>query len=222
MKVSEAMQRRQSVRAFLPAPVARGLIERVLTLASRSASGGNLQPWQIVVIQGESMARFRSALRERMANEPAQDESEYRIYPDGLKSPWRDYRYELTEMMYATMGITRADKPARLAHVARNFDFFGAPAALFCFVDRQMGAPQWSDLGMFLQSAMLLFTEAGVDTCAQEAWSHYHRFVCDQLEVPADWMLFSGMAIGYRDPDAPVNALRSKRAPLSAFASIRD
>ena len=173
-----------------------------------------MQPWHVVVLTGESLARFRAALKERREREPTPDPQEYGIYPESLKAPYRDYRFELTEMMYATMGIAREDKPARLAHVARNFDFFGAPAAMFCFIDRQMGPPQWSDLGMFLQSTMLLFTEAGVDTCAQEAWSRYSRFVPDHLGVPADWMLFCGMAIGYRDPEAPVNGLRSRRGAV--------
>lgn len=218
MSVTQAMRARVSVRAFLPTPVDRALIERVLTAASRAASGGNVQPWQIVVVHGDAMARFREAMKARLADNPAQDPREYSIYPESMKSPYRDYRFELTEAMYATMGIARADKLTRLAHVARNFDFFGAPAGLFCFIDRQMGAAQWSDLGMFLQSAMLLFTEAGVDTCAQEAWSHYSRFVREQVDAPPELMLFSGMAIGYRDPDAPVNHLQSKQAPLEAFA----
>lgn len=222
MSVTDAMHRRQSVRAFLPDPVERTLIERVLETAARAASGGNVQPWQVVVVQGDAMTRFRAATRARLARDPAHDPREYAIYPESLKSPYRDYRFELTEMMYATMAIARADKPARLAHVARNFDFFGAPAALFCFVDRQMGQAQWSDLGMFLQSAMLLFTEAGVDTCAQEAWSHYHRLVCEQLRTPPEWMLFCGLAIGYRDPDAAVNRLQSRRAPLDAFVRFAD
>lgn len=29
-----------------------------------------------------------------------------------------------------------------------NWNCFGAPAALFCYIDRDLGLPQWSDLGM--------------------------------------------------------------------------
>jgi nitroreductase len=119
--------------------------------------------------------------------------------------------------MYARLGIPREDKAARLAWIARNFDFFGAPAAFFCFVDRQMGPPQWSDLGMFLQTFMLLAREAGLDTCAQEAWAMRAESVQAFTEADPDLLLFCGMAIGYRDPDAPVNALVSDREPLDVW-----
>jgi nitroreductase len=88
---------------------------------------------------------------------------------------------------------------------------------LFCYVDRQMGPPQWSDLGMYLATVMLLLRESGLDSCAQECWSRYHRTVRDVLNPPDDWMLFSGMAIGYEDPDAPVNRMAADRAPLTEF-----
>jgi nitroreductase len=217
MNVTDALQRRMSVRAFLPTPVERALLERLIDTAARAPSGGNVQPWQLYVLAGEAIARFRRDLAARQSADPKPDPAEYPIYPAQLKEPYRSYRYELTEMMYATVGIGRDDKPARLAHVARNFDFFGAPCALFCFVDRQMGCAQWSDLGMYLQSLMLLCTEAGLDTCPQEAWSNYNRFVAQWLGAPADWMLFCGMAIGYRDPAAPINTLRSRRALPAQF-----
>ena len=101
---------------------------------------------------------------------------------------------------------------ARLRWFQNNDRFFGAPAGLFCFVDRIMGPPQWSDLGMFLQTAMLLFQERGVDTCPQEAWSRWLRRFRGSSAAPDELMLFCGVAIGRADPDAPVNALRTERA----------
>ena len=101
---------------------------------------------------------------------------------------------------------------------ARNDDFFDAPAALFCCVDRQMGPPQWSDLGMYLQTFMLLAVESGLATCPQEYWSVRHRAVTSFLGAPASEMLFCGMAIGYEDREARVNALRTERMPVSDFA----
>ena len=111
-------------------------------------------------------------------------------------------------------------KPARFAHLARNFEFFGAPAAFFCFVDRIMGPPQWSDLGMFLQTFMLLAQEAGLDTCAQEAWANRAQSVAQFVDAPDDLMLFCGMAIGYKDPDAAVNTLVSDREPFDVWAKF--
>ena len=118
------------------------------------------------------------------------------------------------------MEIPRDDKPARLAHVARNFKFFDAPAAFFCFVDRIMGAAQWSDLGMFLQSFMLLAQAEGLSTCAQEAWANKPETVSKFVQAPDELMLFCGMAIGYANPDAPVNRLVTDRAPLEEWTTF--
>jgi len=123
--------------------------------------------------------------------------------------------------MYATIGVPREDKLARLLQFARNYEFFGAPVGLFFYVDRQMGPPQWSDLGMFMQTVMLLAREHGLHTCAQEAWSVWHRTVGRFLQVPPERMLFSGMALGYRDESAPINRLRTDRAPLAEIADFR-
>ena len=95
--------------------------------------------------------------------------------------------------MYELLGIGREDKDARIAQVMENFKFFGAPCAFFCFVDRQMGPPQWSDLGMFLQTFMLLAKEAGLDTCAQEAWSMKHDSVSEFVKADESDILFCGM-----------------------------
>jgi nitroreductase len=123
--------------------------------------------------------------------------------------------------MYGRMGIPREDKAARLKWFARNYEFFGAPTALFCTVDRGMGPPQWADMGMFLQSVMLALREAGVDSCAQECWAVYPTTIRSFLGTPDHRMLFTGMAIGYRNPDHPVNALRTERADVDTFVRFQ-
>ena len=217
MKVSEAVDSRISVRAFLDEPVPRETLERVLRRAARAPSGGNLQPWLITVLQGEAMARFRAVMKGRLAADPP-DAPEYPVYPPALHEPYRSRRFKVGEDMYALLGIARAEKPRRLEWLRNNYDFFGAPAALFCHVDRRMGAAQWSDLGMFLQTVMLLLREEGLDSCAQEAWENYHRTVDAFVGAPPERMLFCGMAIGRRDPAHPVNRLRADRAPLEEWA----
>jgi nitroreductase len=144
----------------------------------------------------------------------------YDIYPPKLKEPYRTSRFELGEQMYELLGIGREDKDARIAQVMKNFKFFGAPCAFFCFVDRQMGPPQWSDLGMFLQTFMLLAKEAGLDTCAQEAWSIKHDSVSKFVNADDADILFCGMAIGYRDDTDLVNSLESERRPLKEWAKF--
>jgi nitroreductase len=122
--------------------------------------------------------------------------------------------------MYATLGIAREDKEGRRRQFAHNNDFFGAPAALFCFVDRGMGEPQWSDLGMFLQTFMLLAVERGLGTCAQEYWAVRHSAVRSFVGAPENEMLFCGMAIGHVDESAAINTLVSERMPLDMWAKF--
>ena len=216
MKVSEAVESRQSIREYLKKPVDSSLIKEILEKSSRAANGGNLQPWQIFVINKESMADFLKQQSEwTEAETPAYD-----IYPPKLKEPYRTSRYELGEQMYSLLGIEREDKEGRFMQVLKNFEFFGAPAAIFCFVDKQMGPPQWSDLGMFLQTFMLLAQEAGLDTCAQEAWSIKQESVSDFFNVDNETIVFCGMAIGYKDPEATINKLRSERRPIDEWATF--
>tara|TARA_B100000767_G_C19768113_1_gene538629 strand:- start:1219 stop:1872 length:654 start_codon:yes stop_codon:yes gene_type:complete len=216
MKVSDAVTNRSSIRSFKEDPIDNKLIEKILLKSSRSASGGNLQPWRIYVINKQSMNKFLKFQENWVEAETPP----YEIYPPELKEPYRTSRYELGEDMYSLLNIAREDKAGRIAQVMENFKFFGAPAAFFCFVDRQMGPPQWSDLGMFLQTFMLLAQEEGLDTCAQEAWSIKHDSVSSFLDIPENEMLFCGMSIGYKDPDAPINQLISKRRPIEEWAKF--
>lgn len=216
MNVSDAVNNRMSVRAFLPKKVSNELIKTLLAKASRSPSGGNLQPWKVFVLNGNSMDDFL-AFQEKW-DEP--EAPAYDIYPPKLKEPYRTSRFTLGEQMYELLGIPREDKDGRIRQVMKNFEFFGAPCAFFCFIDRQMGPPQWSDLGMFLQTFMLLAKEAGLDTCAQEAWSMKHESVSKFVQANDEDILFCGMCIGYRDEQNPVNSLRSERTPLKDWSKF--
>ena len=120
MKVSDAVKQRSSIRAFLDQPVANSLIEELLIKSSRSASGGNLQPWKIFVINNSSMTNFL----EFQKNWTDPEVPAYDIYPPKLKEPYRTSRYELGEQMYELLGIGREDKDARITQVLKNFNFF--------------------------------------------------------------------------------------------------
>lgn len=216
MNVIDAVTTRMSVRQFTAEPVADELLQGLVSDAARAPSGGNVQPWRIYGVNGESMHR----LREFLATQPPIDEPEYEIYPKGLTEPYRTNRFVCGEMMYATLGIERDDKDGRRRQFAHNNEFFGAPAALFCYVDRQMGPPQWSDLGMYLQTFMLLAVERGLGTCAQEYWSVRHKAVSAFVGAPEHEMLFCGIAVGHPDPAAPINTLRTERMPVDQFATF--
>jgi nitroreductase len=216
MKVSDAVLKRRSIRAFTSQPINNKVIKDLLALAARSPSGGNLQPWKIYVVNNQSMKKFI----EFQDNWDQPETPGYDIYPSGLTEPYRTSRYQLGEAMYELLGIPREDKDARLQQVLRNFEFFGAPAAIFCFVDKQMGPPQWSDLGMFLQTFMLLAQEAGIDTCAQEAWAMKNDSVSKFVGSDKNDILFCGLALGYKDEDAVINQLSSERRQIEQWAKF--
>ncbi|MEL7428836.1 MAG: nitroreductase [Pseudomonadota bacterium] len=222
MKVSQAVEQRRSVRAFEDKPVPTDTVREIFEKASRAPSGGNVQPWKIMILSPEKLEAFRDLMSKRLGGEAIEggEQPEYSVYPPKLQEPYRTARFEVGEEMYGLLGIGRDEKPKRLEWFANNFRFFGAPAAAFCFVDRGMGPPQWSDLGMYLQTAMLLFKEAGLDTCAQECWSMYPKTVAQFCDVPDEWMLFCGMAIGYADENHPVNALRTSRLDTAHWLKV--
>lgn len=216
MHIQEAVASRRSIRAFLPTPVGGDTIRRVLTQAARSPSGGNLQSWHIDVVTGDALHALKARVQAQIASgEP--EATEYDIYPPALRAPWRDRRFQVGEAMYARLGIPREDKAERRRWFARNFDFFDAPVGLFCSVDREMGPPQWSDLGMYLQTVMLLLRGEGLDSCAQECWAIYPKTVGAALGLPEERMLFCGMSIGWRDPAHPLSQFESDRAPTEEW-----
>ena len=222
MNVSEALATRKSIRAFRPDAVTRETIESILKLAARAPSGGNLQPWKVHVLIGAAKDELVRRTKERMAVNPRGGTPEYHIYPPELTEPYSTRRFQVGEQMYATMGIPREDRARRLKQFVRNWEFFGAPVGLIFSIDRQMQEGQWSDLGGFLQSIMLLAREHGLHTCAQEAWAPFHEVIRDYLNVPPEEMIFCGMSLGYADETAPINTLVSERAGLEEWCVIRE
>jgi len=220
MIVSEAITSRFSCRAFLGTPVAKETVTDILRVAAHSPSGGNLQPWITFALAGQPLVDLVAEVESRMIAEPAGDGAEYAIYPRPLKEPYRSRQFKCGEDMYGTIGIARDNKPARWQQFRRNYRFFDAPVGLFFFIDREMGPPQWADLGIYLQSVMLLAREYGLHTCPQEAWSSWHATVARRVGAPGELMLFCGMALGYCDPEHPINSLRTDRAALDDTATL--
>ncbi|MFB7755490.1 nitroreductase [Streptomyces sp. NPDC056121] len=212
MDVYEAVTSRRAVRGFTDQPVPRGVLERVLSAAAWAPSGSNLQPWHAYVLTGGPLAELKKRAGERLATGDPWDESEYEQYPSALKSPYRERRSAFGEQRYGALGIAREDIEARQRASSANWDCFGAPAALFCYIDRDLGAPQWSDVGMYLQTVMLLLRAEGLHSCPQMAWAKFHRSVAEVLSPPDELMLFCGMSIGFEDVAA--DRTRTGRAPL--------
>jgi len=214
MTITEAVRSRRSVRAFLDKPVDRETLTRILEKAQRAPSGGNTQPWHGIVLTGAPMQRLFDRIAREFPKGRAAHAPEYHIYPPELDGPYEARRRGVGEDMYGALEIAREDKAQRLAWFANNFRAFGAPVLMLVHTPRYMGPPQWSDIGMWLQTIMLLLREEGLDSCAQEAWAVYSPQIREVVDLPEDHTFFCGLAIGYRDPDAPVNRFPVARAPL--------
>jgi len=220
--VTAAVLSRHTCRAFTDRPVDVALVRQLLDTARFAPSGGNLQPWIVHVLSGASMARFRTLMALKIEEKPLGGSAEYNVYPPNLGEPYRSRRFKVGEDMYALIGITRDNRPGRVRQFGRNYDFFGAPVGMFFFLDRSMGAPQWSDVGMFMQNLMLLARERGLETCPQEAWAAWHGEVSRFLGVGPELMLFCGLALGYGDHSAPINRLRADRVAVEEFARFHE
>jgi nitroreductase len=221
MTVTDALRTRISTRAFLPTPLPLVLVREILDVARWAPSGGNLQPWRVIAVSGAEREAV-SAIGRRIGPEAAtSEEGDDPIYPPNLWEPYRSRRFRLGEEMYALLGIGRDDRPARIARLGHNFEFFGAPVGVFFVIDRRLGRGQWAHLGMFMLSVALAAYERGVASCFQETWAMARASLHRHFGLPATDMVYCGMALGYADTRATVNTLRSRRAEVDEFASFR-
>ncbi|MGE7963227.1 nitroreductase [Pseudomonas sp. NPDC089918] len=219
--VTHAIQNRHSTRAFLKRPVEEGLIREIIDIARFSPSSGNLQPWSLIVLSGDDLSQLKEEVDQTLAQSPKGEGMGYPIYPENLKAQYQARRAKCGEDLYATLNVSRDDRPGRAKQFARNFSFFDAPVGMVLAVDRSMGHGQWADLGMFLQTLMLLAHERGLGTCAQACWTLVHKTVERHLELPEELMVFCGIALGYADNEHPINTLRTEREPLSEFTQFK-
>jgi nitroreductase len=218
--VDAAITSRRSIRAFLPDPVERSDIERILEVAARAPSGTNTQPWKVYVLTGDAKQRLSGAI-VAAHDDPAvasQHTEEYAYYPRQWQSPYIDRRRKVGWDLYALLGLTRENKDGMAAQHGRNYRFFDAPVGFIFTIDRVMEQGSWLDYGMFLQSIMVAARGRGLDTCPQAAFTQYHKIIAEHLELPPGEMVVCGMALGFADPSKIENSLVTAREPVSGFA----
>lgn len=212
--VTDALDTRITVREFLDAPVPADVLTALFEQAQRSPSGGNLQPWHVHVMTGDKLAAFT---KDAVANTQSGtlEEPTYPAYPQPLWEPQRSWRYKLGEDMYGLVGIEKENKLGRMMWMGRNSAFFGAPVGVIITGNTKLDMPQHMDIGIYLQTLMLLAREAGLHTAPQGWWRNWHSVCHQHLDIDAQDEVLVGMAIGYGNPDAPVNNLYADRAPMT-------
>ena len=219
--VTDALNTRITVRKFLDTPVPDDVLMRILQTALRSPSGGNLQPWKMHVMTGDKLAAFKADAAEfTLGGKMDMKSGTYPAYPSPLWEPQRSWRYKLGEDMYALLGIPRENKMGRLVWLAQNSKFFEAPVGIIFTGNKNLGMPQYLDIGIMLQSLMLLAREEGLHTAPQGWWRNLSPICHAHLDIPEDEEVLVGMSLGYADPAANVNNLYADRADLDEVATF--
>ena len=221
LPADEAIRTRRSVRAFLPTPVDRGIVEELLALAARAPSGTNIQPWKVRVVAGETRSRLSSAILASLDREgQAAHKRDWNYYPVNWREPFLSRRRKIGWDMYGLLGIKKGDFEGTERQRRRNFEFFGAPVGLIFTLDEDLEIGSWLDLGIFLGTVMIAARGRALDTCPQAAFADFHAVIRHELGIPENEIVICGMALGYADESDPVNRLVTERAAPSEFATF--
>ncbi|EJF75042.1 nitroreductase [Bartonella alsatica] len=207
---------RKSIRAFTNQSVSQETIKEILKFAARAPSGTNLQPWQVIVLTGDVLQKLGEELSQ-LALSGVKGEREYHYYPRQWREPYLSRRRKIGMDLYNSLGIQKGEQEKILHQKARNFSFFGAPVGFLFTMDNDMEMGSWLDLGMFMQTIMLAARGFGLDTCPQAAFADYHKQIRTLLSVPSNQNIICGMALGYRDMNAPENNFETEREPIENF-----
>jgi nitroreductase len=217
----EAILTRRSVRAFLPTPVDRATVEELLSLASRSPSGTNIQPWKVRVVAGEKRLALSRAIQAAIDRDGLDKyQREWNYYPQQWREPYIGRRRKIGWDLYELLGIKKGDFEKTERQTRRNYDFFDAPVGLLFTLDEDLEIGSWLDLGIFIGTLMIAARGRGLDTCPQAALANMHPVLREELGIPPSEIIICGMALGYEDKSAPENALVTERAKATEFATF--
>jgi len=212
---AQLLGQRYSCRGFLPRPVERATIERLLEVAQRTPSWCNAQPWQVHVTSGAATERFRAALLAFASSHQA--EPEY-PFPREYRGVYLERRRECGFQLYEAVGVARGDRAASAKQAMENFRLFGAPHALVVTTDEALGIYGVLDCGAWVNNFMLAASAAGVACIAQAALAAHPKLLREFFDLGEDRRVVCGMSFGYEDPQHPANRFRTRRAPLGEVA----
>lgn len=217
MNVSDALRSRYSVRGYKPDPVPEETIREVLELARLAPSGSNVQPWHIAVVSGDACDGLREAL---CADFDARRPQSSGFERSDMAGEYRDRRRACGFSYYETMGVTRDDSAGRMQIARKNYELFGAPHAAFFSMPSTFARNSALDVGIFLQTVMLLMVEYGIGCIPQGSLADYPDTVRRFVDFPQDNHILCGLSFGYEDVDAHINSVRMPRESLDTVASF--
>jgi nitroreductase len=206
------LRERYSCRGFRPEAVPRPVIERILTLAQRTASWCNAQPWQIIITSGSETDRFRERLSEYAASHPAQPDI---AFPREYRGACLQRRRECGFALYDSVGIAKGDRVASGRQTMENFCLFGAPHVAIVTTDEALGTYGVLDCGAYVSNFALAARSLGVATIAQAALAGCSPFIHDFFALGEDRRVVCGISFGYEDAAHPANGFRTSRADIT-------
>ncbi|PHS69646.1 MAG: nitroreductase [Cycloclasticus sp.] len=221
MNIKEAIEGRISARAFLDKKIPKETLNNLLETSRWAPSGTNTQPWKVIVATGLTKQKISDALLAAVNNKTKAN-SDYQYYPETWVEPFKSRRFQCGMDLYSALNIGRDDSEKRMEAGLNNFRFFGAPASLFFFIDKDMGKGSWVDMGMFIQTVMLAAREYNLASCPQASVADYPDIIREETSVSNQYHLICGLSLGYPDESKPVNQYRTKRDDVDSFTTWLD
>ena len=219
VNVPDLFTQRRSVRAYLPTPVSDDLLAQIMTSARLAPSGANLQPGVFVAVRGAVRQQLSAGLVQAW-REGRQEAEDYDYFPKPMPMTLRRRQVAAAQALYGALGVARDDRAGRDVQFERNFRFFDAPVALIVAMPHDFGAGGYMDLGMTLYGLMLAAQAKGLSTCAIGAMASYPSVIRQHLGLDASSHIVCGMALGYADPNAPVNQTHTTRCALDEYFRV--
>ena len=217
--MTEAVLARRTTRAFRDQEISDALLQEILDVARHAPSNSNTQPWHIAVVSGPARAQLEKEIFDELNSGTAP----YATWPSGgvgLTGEYKQRQYDCAFSYYDTMGIAREDKAARQQLLLKNWEFFGAPHAAFFSMPETMHRANAVDMGIFLQTFMLLLVERGLASCPQGALAAYPGPVQRIAKIPPGNAILCGLSFGYPDAGAKINEVRMSREPVTTISTI--
>lgn len=215
MEILEGIKTRQSIRAFKPNPITQGVMNKILQAASTSPSYTNTQPWEVVVVSGKKKDELSRKLLE-LARAKASTNPDLPM-PKGWPAALGERAREHGVRRLSTLGIARDDEAGRERLRLMNFEFYGAPCAVFLFIDETLG--EWSifDMGIFSHTLILAAHSFGVESCLQASVTNYAPEIKKFLGIGESKKLVICISLGYPDETAKLNTYRSLKQKPDEF-----
>ncbi len=221
MNITEAIRARKSIRGYRPDPVPREVLRDILTVAGRSPSAMNSQPWEFLVLGGPVLDRVRQANLEKLRG-GVMPGGEHSVTGWSKESVYRNRQVELAVGLFRLMGIERHDTVKRTEWLERGFRFFDAPAAIIVLTDKSLAAGTYLiDIGIVIQSICLAALERGLGTCIEDQGCIYPDVLREIAGIADSKRIVMAIAIGYPDPEFPANRIETTRVPVDEITCWR-